>query len=345
MEGYRDYRVYGCSDCHSANPVYGDVVSSASTVEGLLSAIRRVPEMNARYASTLALGAIKRQDIAAYIALVTGTPPPPVNYTGLWWASPPGSESGWGISFAHQGDVIFATWFTYDTTGKAWWLSMRAGKARTDTYAGTLYESHGPPFNAVPFDQSRVTRKAVGSATLTFTDLDTAQFAYTVNGVSQTRTLVREVFADPVSVCAFGIPILPWAVNAQGLWGAWPAGTESGWGLHLTEQGDVIFATWFTYDVDGTPTWLSGTAYLGSGFGGPHWTGTLYRTTGPPFSSVPFDPAQVVETPAGTFQLGHFSDNPAAAEFDFASNGSLPDGDVYRVITREVFVQPGTYCR
>ncbi|MGC1818702.1 MAG: S8 family peptidase, partial [Casimicrobiaceae bacterium] len=36
------------------------------------------------------------------------------NYQGLWWASPAGSESGWGINFAHQGDVIFATWFTYD---------------------------------------------------------------------------------------------------------------------------------------------------------------------------------------------------------------------------------------
>ena len=34
------------------------------------------------------------------------------NYEGLWWRSPAGSESGWGINFAHQGDVIFATWFT-----------------------------------------------------------------------------------------------------------------------------------------------------------------------------------------------------------------------------------------
>src|SRR6185312_17220634 len=28
------------------------------------------------------------------------------NYQGLWWASPAGSESGWGINFAHQGDII-----------------------------------------------------------------------------------------------------------------------------------------------------------------------------------------------------------------------------------------------
>ncbi|TMG87516.1 MAG: hypothetical protein E6H78_01000, partial [Betaproteobacteria bacterium] len=44
----------------------------------------------------------------------------PANYEGLWWKSPAESESGWGINFAHQGDTIFATWFTYDLTGKAW---------------------------------------------------------------------------------------------------------------------------------------------------------------------------------------------------------------------------------
>jgi hypothetical protein len=46
----------------------------------------------------------------------TSTSVPPVNYQGLWWKSPAGSESGWGINFAHQGDVIFATWFTCRTS-------------------------------------------------------------------------------------------------------------------------------------------------------------------------------------------------------------------------------------
>jgi len=31
------------------------------------------------------------------------------NYQGLWWNAPAGSESGWGINFAHQSDIIFAT--------------------------------------------------------------------------------------------------------------------------------------------------------------------------------------------------------------------------------------------
>ena len=79
----------------------------------------------------------------------------PINYEGLWWASPPGSESGWGINFAHQGDVIFATWFTYDANGKGWWLSMTANKTGNGVFSGILYQTTGPAFDAVPFDPAR----------------------------------------------------------------------------------------------------------------------------------------------------------------------------------------------
>ena len=68
---------------------------------------------------------------------------PSVNYHGLWWNSPAGSESGWGINFAHQGNLLFATWFTYDASGKGLWLSMTASKL-DNTYIGTLYQTGGP---------------------------------------------------------------------------------------------------------------------------------------------------------------------------------------------------------
>src|SRR5262249_8515022 len=29
------------------------------------------------------------------------------SYEGLWWKSPAGSESGWGVSIEHQGDILF----------------------------------------------------------------------------------------------------------------------------------------------------------------------------------------------------------------------------------------------
>ena len=125
------------------------------------------------------------------------------NYQGLWWGAPAGSESGWGINFAHQGDIIFATWFTYDTTGKAWWLTMTANKTAANTYSGALYQTKGPAFSAVPFSPSQVTATAVGSGTLTFSDASTGTFAYMVNGVSQTKAITREVFGA-LPTCTFG---------------------------------------------------------------------------------------------------------------------------------------------
>ena len=258
------------------------------------------------------------------------------NYQGLWWAAPAGSESGWGINFAHQGDVIFATWFTYDTTGKAWWLAMVANKTATGVYGGTIFTTHGPAFNAVPFNPALVTETTVGSGTLDFTDANDAQFAYTVNGVTQTKTLVRELFGSALPVCSFGgtLPAAQ-ATNYQDLWWASPAGSESGWGVNLTQQGDVIFATWFTYDASGNPLWLSGPATKA----GPRvYTGTLAHTSGPAFNAVPFDPERVTETPVGGYTLT-FSDG-ANGTFAYTVNGVSQ----VKAITREVFVAPGTVC-
>ena len=266
----------------------------------------------------------------------TSTTVPPVNYEGLWWKSPAGSESGWGINFAHQGDVIFATWFTYDATGKAWWLSMTANKSSDKVYAGTLFQTAGPPFDAVPFDPTQVTGVAVGVGTLTFVDANNGSFTYTVNGVTQTKALTREVFG-PLPTCTFGAQSkLSLATNYQDLWWASPPGSESGWGINLTQQGDVIFATWFTYDHDRTPLWLIVTApKTGPGI----YSGSLFRTTGPPFNAVPFDPMKVVGTAVGTASFT-FSDGNTAS-FAYTVNGVAQA----KPITREVFRSPGTVCQ
>jgi hypothetical protein len=262
--------------------------------------------------------------------------PGPANYEGLWWNSPAGSESGWGMNFAHQGDTIFATWFTYDLTGKAWWLTMTAPLITTGTYTGTLVQQTGPPFNSVPFVPSQVRGTAVGTGTLTFTDLNTGTFAYIVNGISQTKSITRQVFGQ-LPTCTFGILTdLTLASNYQDLWWAAPAGSESGWGVNLTHQGDTIFATWFTYDLDRTPMWLSVTApKTAAGTYG----GTLYRTTGPAFNAIPFMPANIVATAVGTATFTFTDGNTGT--FNYTVNGVAQT----KAITREVFVAPGTVCQ
>ena len=123
------------------------------------------------------------------------------NYTDLWWASPAGSESGWGINLTQEGTTIFASWFTYDLTGKAMWLVATAAQTGTHAYSGTLYQTTGPPFNSVPFNPLSVIATSVGSATFTFSDGNNAAFAYTVNGVSQVKAITREEFGITGTVC------------------------------------------------------------------------------------------------------------------------------------------------
>ena len=259
-----------------------------------------------------------------------------LNFQGLWWKSPAASESGWGINFAHQGDVIFATWFTYDATGKALWLSMTANKTSENVYTGTFVQTRGPAFNAVPFSPAAVTVTTVGSGSLTFSDANNGNFAYTINGISQTKPITRQVFG-PLPTCTFGAQTnLALATNYQDLWWAAPDGVESGWGVNFTHQADTIFATWFTYDLDGSPLWLSATTSK-SGVG--IYQGTLYRTTGPPFNAVPFLPANVGLNQVGTITLTFTNGN--AATFAYTVNGVTQS----KSITRQVFRAPGTVCQ
>ncbi len=260
---------------------------------------------------------------------------PVPNYEGLWWNAPAGSESGWGINLAHQGDVIFATWFTYKEGGKAWWLSMTANKTGTNAYAGDLYETHGPPFNATPFIPALVTATKVGTGRLQFHDNDNGVFNYTLNGIAQTKSITRQLFGVQPT-CTYGIQSdLSATRNYQDLWWA-KNGSESGWGVNLTHQGDTIFATWFTYDADGTPLWFSATA---SKVGVREYSGKLYRTSGPAFNAVPFNPAAVTATGVGTATF-KFTDG-ATGTFSYDANGITQT----KPITRQVFRPPGTVCR
>ena len=289
------------------------------------------------FCTTATCGAGMLDAGAAVAAAARATPP---NYSGLFWASPPGSESGWGLNVAHQGDVIFATWFTYDVNGKAWWLSMTGTKVADGTYSGTLNQTHGPAFSAVPFDPRSITIGAVGSALLTFTDVDNATFFYSVNGIAQTKAITRQVFG-PVPACVWGaLPDLAQATNHEDLWWAAPAGVESGWGINLTQEGSVIFATWFTYAADGTPLWLSATApSVGPGtFAGP-----INSTTGPPFSSVPFDPARVTNTTVGGLTLTFASGNAGTFAYTVTLDGKTVTQT--KAITRQIFRAPGTACQ
>jgi hypothetical protein len=82
----------------------------------------------------------------------------------------------------------------------------------------------------------------------------------------------------------------------------WWNPSQSGQGINVGQQGNIVFIAWFTYDEQGNGMWL---VFSGAALPGPTGTivtGTLYRTTGPALGT-PFDPTKVVATAVGTGTL------------------------------------------
>jgi len=261
------------------------------------------------------------------------------NYQGLWWNAPVNSEPGWGVNLAHQGDTIFASWFTYDMTGHGWWLVVTATKTGPNTYSGKLYSTRGPAFSATPWDPAMVVATEQGTATFTFSDANNGTFNYVIGAVNQTKNITREVFGA-LPTCSFGaVADLTTATNYQDLWWNKPANSESGWGINLNHEGDTIFATWFTYDLDGSPLWLVVTANkTGPGV----YTGDLFRTSGTRFDA--FAPGNVVSTKVGTATLTFADGNDATLNYTVQVSGMATPVTQAKSITREIFTAPGTAC-
>ena len=292
------------------------------------------------------VSANRATNFAGQSASVSLPPPPPTvaNYQGLWWAGP--GENGWGINFAHQGNVIFGTWFTYDTTGKGWWLTLITdSNPAPGSFTAKLFATAGPPFNAVPFVKTDPA-SSVGTATLTFNDASNGSFHYDVNlptgRISQTKAITRQPLGStPIPTCTFGgPPTLAAATNHQDIWWAGTSanpGTEQGWGINFAQQGGVVFASWFTYDLDGTPLWLVATL-------APGVPGNLYRPSGPRFDA--YDKNQFeANAPVGTMTVTFADGNNAAFNYTVQLAGMTTPVTQTKNITRQLFSAAGTVCK
>jgi hypothetical protein len=120
------------------------------------------------------------------------------NFQDLWWNP---AEQGWGVNIAHQADILFASLYTYDASGRDLWLVMSSGnKTAEGQYSGTLYRTSGPAFNATPWHDA--TSTAVGTMSFSFTTGSTGTLTYTFNGATVTKQIERFVFAPMKVQCA-----------------------------------------------------------------------------------------------------------------------------------------------
>lgn len=234
------------------------------------------------------------------------------NFSDIWWNP---AESGWGLTIADHESNIFAVWYTYGADGRPIWFTMPGGQfAGPDrstvagrTFSGDVFVTRGPAYTQATFNPAAVVATKVGTATLVFSpngDGDaTARFSYSVNGIVGTKVIERQPFG-----------------NAPPDWGAdntdlWYKPTESGWGVSIAQHGNDAFAVWFTYDVDGQPTWfvLPGQAQFAPGFNG--FQGKIYATRGPSFANASFDSRAVSVKLAGIASFAMRDDMPDCAGF------------------------------
>ena len=263
---------------------------------------------------------------------VTPSGLPLSNYTDLWWNA---AESGWGVNLIHQGDVIFATWFTYDADRGGLWLVMDSARRQADgSFNGKIYRTTGVPLPQINGHAAQGGAVEVGAGTLRFPTTQQATFSYTVNGVSQQKSMTRFGFSSPATTCAFTTAERQYATNYQDLW--WNP-LESGWGINLSHQGDLLFATWFTYAADGRGQWLVGDAVRRQPTG--EFKGRLYRTVGTPLAQINGAQAQTGAADVGELTLT-FTDGQNA-RLDYIVDGFAQT----KSITRYVFGSPQTLCR
>ncbi|HET9830929.1 MAG TPA: hypothetical protein VFP91_04450 [Vicinamibacterales bacterium] len=80
----------------------------------------------------------------------------------------------------------------------------------------------------------------------------------------------------------------------------WGVPGEPGWALEIVQNNYTLFATLYVYGPDGQPNWYSAALNYQGSF---DWSGTLYRSTGPYFGTVPFNANDVALSEVGTMSL------------------------------------------
>ena len=81
----------------------------------------------------------------------------------------------------------------------------------------------------------------------------------------------------------------------------WWTPAEPGWGINLNHQGNIIFGTLFTYDLNGQPMWL--VLSNGERQSDGSYLGALHRTRGPAFNASPWVASSIAYTQVGTMRI------------------------------------------
>jgi hypothetical protein len=126
------------------------------------------------------------------------TTPAPTNPTGIWWNP---SESGWGLTFTQQANLIFVAMYTYDAAGAQRWYVVSNCLVAGDGCTGDFYAVTGGSAPTAPWNPSLAVSK-VGVFTAKFSDLNNGTIAFSINGTNGFKQITRQLWdrqSPPVS--------------------------------------------------------------------------------------------------------------------------------------------------
>ncbi len=99
-------------------------------------------------------------------------------------------------------------------------------------------------------------------------------------------TTLRRIATLGLATLGFALPAAAttYSIDYSDLWYNNPPESQAGWGINVSQQNEVLFATMFVYGPNNQPTWYVASNMAptgGNAFGGP-----LYSFTGPYFGAA-----------------------------------------------------------
>lgn len=150
------------------------------------------------------------------------------------------------------------------------------------------------------------------------------------------KTILRSFLWALFFGCLSSLPAraITGSTDYSGLW--YNAG-ESGWGMNVIQQEQILFITLFIYGANSQPTWFvaSNASFTSANSAGDRtYTGALYATTGTPFSIDPFNSGSVTVAQVGTITFVGRADGTATVSY--TANSST----VNKTVVRQTWAQP-----
>lgn len=108
--------------------------------------------------------------------------------SGHYWNP---DQSGHGFQFNHKDDVIFGTWYTYDSAGNPTWYLFVGSMLDEDSATADVFSYTGSPLSNDDWQEELLQETPAGTMTIEFGEDDTAMVTITVNGITGEYPLVR----------------------------------------------------------------------------------------------------------------------------------------------------------